>query len=119
MASLVQSTLEPQFVRETFRLACRYAGQSPRPRILADEIRAVLQVDVNEARVTEALAFLADALLLYLVQPLEMLRQRQSHPPKLCVCDHFVRNGILQDTLPLDPEALKHCNEAVRRKWDT
>lgn len=107
------TTLESQFVRETFRLACRYAGQSPRPRVLADEIRALLQVDVSEARVTEALVFLADSLLLYLVQPLEMLGQRQSHPPKLCICDHFVRNGILQETLPLDPEALRDCNEAV------
>lgn len=107
------TALESQFVRETFRLACRYAGQSPRPRVLADEIRAVLQVDVTEAKVTEALAFLADSLLLYLVQPLEMLGQRQSHPPKLCICDHFVRNGMLQETLPLDPEALKDCNEAV------
>lgn len=81
--------------------------------MFADEIRAVHQTAVTETKVAEALDFLADSLLLYLVPPLEMLAKKQGHPPKLCICDHFVRNGILQETLPIDPEALKDCNEAV------
>jgi len=107
------NALDVQLVSDTFRLACRYAGESPRTKILADEIRAKLQTGVTEERVNDSLAFLADSLLLYLIAPFEGLGQRQSHPPKLCICDHFVRSGILQETLPLDPEALKDCNEAV------
>ncbi|MCC7294200.1 MAG: ATP-binding protein [Phycisphaerales bacterium] len=105
--------LDVPLVSDTFRLACRYAGESPRTKVLADEIRAKLQIGVTEEKVNESLAFLADSLLLYLIPPFEGLGQRQSHPPKLCICDHFVRNGILQETLPIDPEALKECDEAV------
>ncbi|MCH7873366.1 MAG: DUF4143 domain-containing protein, partial [Planctomycetes bacterium] len=54
-----------------------------------------------------------DSWLLYPVSPLEMLAKRQGSPPKLCVCDHFVRNGILQETIPLTPDALHGCDEAV------
>ena len=107
------STLDVQLVSETFKLACRYAGQSPRTKVLADEIRAKLQAGVTEAKVNDALSFLADSLLLHLVPPFEGLGKRQSNPPKICICDHFVRYGILQETLPIDPEALKGCVEAV------
>ncbi|MBI5863499.1 MAG: ATP-binding protein [Planctomycetes bacterium] len=106
-------TLDSQFIREVLRIACRYAGQAPRPRIFADETRAVLQTGVNETRVNEALDFLADSLLLYRVPPLEMLAKRQGQPAKLCLCDHFVRDGVLQETLPLDPDALRNCDQAV------
>lgn len=47
------------------------------------------------------------------VTPHELLAKKQGSPPKLCVCDPFVRSGVLQETLPLDPEAIKDCNEAV------
>lgn len=107
------STLDVQLVSETFKLACRYAGQSPRTKVLADEIRAKLQAGVTEAKVNDALSFLADSLLLHLVPPFEGLGKRQSNPPKICICDHFVRDGILQETLPIDPETLKSCDEAV------
>lgn len=105
--------LDSAFVREVFRLVCRYAGQSVTPKRFAEEIQAVLGTPVTNAKVTDAIDFLADSLLLYRVMPLEMLAKKQGHAPKLCVCDHFVRNGILQETLPLDPEALKKCIEAV------
>lgn len=107
------TTLDVQLVTETFRLACRYAGESPRTRVLADEIRAKLQSGVTEDKVSAAMNFLADSLLLHLVPPFEGLGKKQSNPPKICICDHFVRNGILQETLPIDPEALKGCTEAV------
>jgi predicted AAA+ superfamily ATPase len=64
-------------------------------------------------KVTEAIEFLTDSLLVHQVPPLELLAKKQGSPPKLCVCDHFVRNGVLQETLPLDPDALKNCDEAV------
>ncbi len=107
------TTLDVQLVTETFRLACRYAGESPRTKVLADQIRSKLQTGVTDGSVNAALEFLADSLLLHLVPPFEGLGKRQSHPPKICLCDHFVRNGILQETLPIDPEALRDCDEAV------
>lgn len=105
--------LDPVLVRETFRMVCRYAGQAVTPKRFSDELHQLLQTPVNNAKVTEAIEFLTDSLLVHQVPPLELLAKKQGSPPKLCVCDHFVRNGVLQETLPLDPEALKNCDEAV------
>jgi predicted AAA+ superfamily ATPase len=106
--------LDSAFVREVFRMVCRYAGQAVRPKRFADEIQAVLGTAVPMAKVTEAIDFLADSLLLYRVMPLEMLSKKGGHaPPKLCLCDHFVRNGVLQETVPIEPGALRECDEAV------
>lgn len=107
------ASLDVQLIAATFRLACRYAGEAPRARMLADEIRATLQTGVTDVKVNNSLNFLADSLLLQLVPPFEGLGQRQSHPPKICLCDHFVRDGILQETLPIDPDALRSCDEAI------
>jgi predicted AAA+ superfamily ATPase len=105
--------LDPAFVREVFRMVCRYAGQAVLPRRIAQELQELLKSPVTDAKVKETIRFLCDSLLVCEVNPQEMLQKKQTHPPKLCVCDHFVRDGILQETLPLDPEALKQCNEAV------
>ena len=105
--------LDPAFVREVFRMVCRYAGQAVTHRRFADELHQLLQMPITNAKVQETIQFLADSLLIYCVPPLEMLQKKQAHPPKLCVCDHFVRDGVLQETLPLDPDSLKDCTEAV------
>lgn len=105
--------LDPAFVREVFRMVCRYAGQAVTPKRIADELQTLLKAPVTNAKVAETIQFLADSLLVYEVKPQEMLQKKQTHPPKLCVCDHFVRDGILQETLPLDPDALKGCDQAV------
>jgi predicted AAA+ superfamily ATPase len=105
--------LDAAFVREVFRMVCRWAGQTPTPRRFADELHQLLQTPIANARIAEAIEFLADSLLIHPVPPLELLAKRQGHPPKLCICDHFVRNGVLQETLPLDPESLRNCDEAV------
>ncbi len=106
-------TLDSAFVRQVLRLVCRYAGQAVLNKRFAEEIQAILELPVPHSRVQAAISFLADSLLVGLVQPIEMLGKRQSHPSKLCVCDHFVRDGMLQETLPIDPDALKDCDEAV------
>ncbi len=105
--------LDSAFVREVFRMACRYAGQSATPKRFAQEIQDVLGTPVLNSRVTDAIDFLADSLLLHRVMPLELLGKKQGHAPKLCICDHFVRNGVLQETLPIHPKALQKCDEAV------
>ncbi len=105
--------LDSALIAEVFKIACRYAGRSVLPKRFAEEIQMVLGSPVPDKKITDALSFLADSLLLYRVQPLEMQGKKQAHPPKLCICDHFVRNGVLQETVPLDPIALKGCDEAV------
>jgi predicted AAA+ superfamily ATPase len=105
--------LNTELVREVFRMVCRYAGQAVTPKRIGDELHQLLQSSVPNARVVEAIQFLADSLLIYPVSPIEMLAKKQGPPPKLCVCDHFVRNGVLQETIPLEPVALKNCEEAV------
>ena len=105
--------LDSALIAEVFKIACRYAGRSVLPKRFAEEIQAVLGSPVPHVKITDALSFLADSLLLYRVSPLEMNSKKGGHPPKLCICDHFVRNGILQETVPLDPAALKECDNAV------
>jgi predicted AAA+ superfamily ATPase len=105
--------LDPVLVREVFRMVCRYAGQAVTPKRFSDELHQLLQTPINNAKVTEAIEFLTDSLLVHQVPPLELLAKKQGSPPKLCVCDHFVRSGVLQETLPLDPDSLKNCDEAV------
>lgn len=105
--------LDSLFVREIFRMVCRYAGQAVTPKRFGDELHQLLQTPINNAKVMEAIEFLTDSLLVHQVPPLELLGKKQGRPHKLCVCDHFVRNGVLQETLPLEPDALKNCDEAV------
>ncbi len=94
-------------------MVCRFTGQAVTPKRIAEELHQLLKTPVTNTKVTETIEFLADSLLVHCIPPLELLAKKQTHPHKLCVCDHFVRNGVLQETLPLDPEALKGCNEAV------
>ena len=94
-------------------MVCRYAGQAVTLKRIGDELQQLLQTPLKNEKVSEAIEFLADSLLIHPVPPLELLAKKQGPPPKLCVCDHFVRNGVLQETLPLDPGALKNCNGAV------
>ncbi|OYV74327.1 MAG: hypothetical protein B7Z74_02480, partial [Deltaproteobacteria bacterium 21-66-5] len=79
-------TRDRSIVEETFRRVCRYAGQAVRPKFISDEVAQVLGAGVREQAVRDAIAFLADAMLVHEVQPLEALTKRQSHPPKLCLC---------------------------------
>lgn len=105
--------LQSSFLREVFRIACRYAGQSVLPQRFVDEIQITSRIPISIEKVQRALEFLADSLLLCTIKPLEMLAKRQAHPSKICICDHFVRNGVLQETIPIAPEALADCDQAV------
>lgn len=79
----------------TFRRLCRYAGQAVRPQIIQDEVAQVLGPGVRNRAVQDAIRFLANALLVCEIPPLEALTKRQAHPSKLCLCDHFVREAWL------------------------
>ncbi len=68
---------------------------------------------MSEESVVDAMQFLADTMLVHLVPPLDLLLRKQAHPPKLCLCDHFVRNAVLQEVIPIAPEDLPDRPDAV------
>lgn len=37
----------------------------------------------------------------------------QSHGPKICLCDHFVREAWLQESVPIDPRGLSTVDQTV------
>jgi predicted AAA+ superfamily ATPase len=94
-------------LEELFRLACRYAGQAPSVETLVREVQRALGGNVGPQRVTAYLRFLADTLLLRLVQPLEIRLKKKKGSPKLCLVDHGLRASWLQEQIPLDPDELR------------
>ncbi|MGH7150363.1 MAG: ATP-binding protein [Planctomycetota bacterium] len=97
---------DPQLLEEIFRLACRYAGQTPGPAVFLTELRRILKANVGWQRVLSYLGFLERALLIKLVRPLEIRLKRSRGQPKLCVLDHGLRASWLEEIVPLDPDAL-------------
>ena len=104
---------DPEVLREVFRQVCRFAGQSVRASRNREDAAAILGSGVTDKSVQRAIRFLADSLLVQEIPPLEALAKRQSHPPKLCLCDHFVRDGWLQETVPIAPRILASADQAV------
>jgi predicted AAA+ superfamily ATPase len=94
-------------LEEIFRLACRYAGQSPSVALLAGEAQRALHANVGAQRARSYLSFLADTLLLRLIPPLEIRLKRQRGAPKICLVDHGLRASWLQEAVPLDPRGLE------------
>jgi len=107
------ATVDPRFIKETFRLLCRYTGQHVRPQTIATLLSQTLGSGVTQAKVMEATTFLCDSLLFHRIPPLEMLLKKNSGEEKFCVCDHFVRDGFLQETVPLDPAVLESKSQAL------
>ena len=69
---------DPVLLEELFRLACRYAGQTPTASTLAEEARLSLAANVGGQRVVQYLKFLGDTLLLRLIPPLEIRLKRKT-----------------------------------------
>lgn len=97
---------DPNLLEEVFRLACRYAGQSPGSAIFVNEIRSVLKGNIGWQRILTYLKFLDASLLLRLVEPLEIRLKRKKGNSKICLCDPGVRASWLQEVIPLDPDGL-------------
>lgn len=93
-------------LEEVFRLACRYVGQSPGLTILAREAQRALAANIGPQRINQYLRFLADTLLLRLIEPLEIRLKRKRGNSKICLADHGLRASWLQEIVPLDPRAL-------------
>lgn len=97
---------DEHLLEETFRLACRYAGQSPSQPLYLDEIKRAMQTDAGWQRVLTYLKFLDGTLLLRLIEPMELRLKKRRGAFKLCICDHALRAAWLQEVVPLTPEAL-------------
>lgn len=100
-------------LEEVFRLACRYAGQAVPIQALAKETREALSSNAGVGRVRHYLRFLADSLLLRLIEPLEIRLKRRRASPKICLADHGLRASWLQERVPLAPEDLSAGDPAL------
>jgi len=97
---------DERLLEEVFRLACRYAGQAPTIRSLADEIRTTHDANVGDERVRNYLDFLGGALLVRLIRPLEVRLKKQRSAPKICLVDHAIRAAYLGEDVSIAPEDL-------------
>lgn len=97
---------DPDLLEEVFRLACRYAGQSPGVRLFAREAQRSLDANVGEKTIISYLRFLDDSLLIRLIDPLELRIKRTRGNRKICLADHGLRASWLQEKIPLDPQHL-------------
>ncbi|HEX4955554.1 MAG TPA: ATP-binding protein [Thermoanaerobaculia bacterium] len=102
---------DPQLLEEVFRLGCRYVGQAPTPKLLAQEVHESLGANVGPERVRQYLRFLGDTLLLRLIPPLEIRLKRTKGQPKLCLADHALRSSWLQEEVPIEPDDLRQNPE--------
>jgi len=99
-----------QLLEEVFRLACRYAGQSPGQAVYTSEIRQTLEANVGWQRILAYLRFLDGAMLIRLIPPLELRLKRRKGNHKLCICDHGLRASWLQEVVPLEPGSLRRAD---------
>lgn len=100
---------DSKLLEELYRLACRYAGQAPSVELLVRETQRVLSANVGANRVHSYLRFLADTLLMRLIDPLEIRLKKKRGAPKICLADHGLRASWLQEIIPLDPDALREA----------
>ncbi len=98
---------DEHLLQEVFRLACRYAGQSPGMSVLAREAQRALSGNVGPQRIDHYMRFLAETLLLYLIDPLEIRLKKRRGNSKICLADHGLRASWLQEIIPLDPDKLE------------
>lgn len=97
---------DEHLLEEVFRLACRYAGQSPKAAFYLEEIKRAMNANIGPQRVMAYLKFLDGTLLVRLIEPLELRLKQRRGASKICLCDHALRAAWLQESIPLTPEGL-------------
>jgi predicted AAA+ superfamily ATPase len=100
-------------VKSVLRQVCRFAGQAVAPKTLLKELNKLGHDSISQQAVSDAISFLADSLLIAEIPTFEGIGKKASHPAKLCLCDHFVREAWLQEQVPLAADDLKNATEAV------
>ncbi len=102
---------DPELLEEVFRLACRYAGQTPGPQLFAREAQRALGANIGVQRIRSYLSFLDESLLIRRINPLEIRLKRRRGNPKLCLADHGLRASWLQEEVPLNAAQLRERPE--------
>ena len=97
---------DEHLLEEVFRLACRYIGQSPSQAMYLEEIRRAMSANIGWQRILAYLKFLDGALLIRLIEPLELRLKRRRGASKLCLCDPMLRAAWLQEVISIDPADL-------------
>ncbi len=97
---------DQNLLEEVFRLACRYAGQSPGQAVYVQEAKGALHANIGWTRILSYLKFLDGALLIKLIGPLELRLKKRKGNYKVCLCDHGLRASWLQEKVPLTREAV-------------
>lgn len=97
---------DASLLEEVFRLVCRYIGQTPPIHTLADEARRIFGANLGDERVRQYVRFLADALLVRAIEPLEIRLKRKRGSPKLCLVDHALRASWLAEVVPITVDEL-------------
>lgn len=92
---------DPMLLREVFKLACRYTGQAPSVRKLADDVQLAYGGNAGAQRIANYLDFLHQWLLVLLVDPLEIQLRRTRAPRKICLTDHALRAATLRERVSL------------------
>jgi predicted AAA+ superfamily ATPase len=94
-------------LEEVFRTACRYAGQAPAMRRLVQNVTSSHSANVGEQRVRSYLRFLESALLVRLIDPLEIRVKKRKGSAKICIVDHALRASWLAESIPLAPDEIE------------
>lgn len=97
---------DEHLLEEVFRLACRYAGQSPGQSLYLTEIKRSMNANIGWTKILSYLKFLDGTLLVRLIEPMELRLKRRRNESKVCICDHTLRAAWLQETIHLAPESL-------------
>jgi predicted AAA+ superfamily ATPase len=100
---------DEHLLEEVFRLACRYAGQSPAQALYTSEVKQTLTGNIGWQRILAYLKFLDGTMLIKLIPPLELRLKRKKGNYKVCICDHGLRASWLQEVIPLDPVTLSQA----------
>ena len=109
---------DEHLLREVFRLACRYIGQSPSQAFFLNEIKTAMHANIGWQRILQYLRFLDGTLLLHLIEPLELRLKKQRGASKICLCDPMLRAAWLGEVVPLSPKGLEqspHLHELAGR----
>lgn len=97
---------DEKLLENVFRLTCRYTGQAPTIKTLADEINSSMPSGIGTQRVRKYVEFLDATMLIRSIQPLELRLKKRKGAAKLCLCDHALRAAWMQEVIPLTPEEL-------------
>ncbi len=98
--------LDATILDTVFRLACRYAGQTPSAVLLAREVRSSLGVDVKPREILDYLRYLGDTLLVRRVPALELRLKKERRHDKICLADHSLRASWLEELVPMTADGL-------------